>query len=65
MPAKYEAIRDKMMSEGKGEQAAKSSAAAIFNSQRKKGEAPVTGKSDTHIKRKRKEFKKGNPFKGL
>ena len=43
-PAKYEAIRDKMIAEGKSTQDAKTSAARIFNAQRKPGEKPVTGK---------------------
>jgi len=43
MPAKYEAIRDKLLASGKSEKAAKTSAARIFNSQRKPNQAPVTG----------------------
>ena len=46
MPAKYTAIRDKMIAQGKSPKAAKTSAARIFNSQRKRGEAPVTGRSE-------------------
>jgi hypothetical protein len=42
MPRKYEAIRDKLKASGKSDKAAKKSAARIFNSQRKKGEKPVT-----------------------
>jgi hypothetical protein len=47
MPKKYEAIRDKMESKGKGKspKAAKKSAARIFNAQRKPGQRPVTRKS--------------------
>jgi hypothetical protein len=45
MPRKYEAIRDKMISQGKSSKAAKKSADRIYNSQRKKGQAPVTRKS--------------------
>ncbi len=44
MPRKYEAIRDKLISQGKSSKAAKTSAARIFNAQRKPGQAPVTGK---------------------
>ena len=44
MPKRYEAIRDSLISKGKGTKAAKTSAAKIYNSTRKKGEAPVTGK---------------------
>jgi hypothetical protein len=47
MPAKYEAIRDKL---AKGApvnspqyNAAQTSAARIYNAQRKRGQAPVTG----------------------
>ena len=43
MPDKYEAIRDKLISQGTPEKEAKSQAAAIYNSQRKKGQPPVTG----------------------
>lgn len=52
MPAKYEAIRDKIHKElvKKGVKdalaKAKTSAARIYNSQRGAGEKPVTGKSD-------------------
>jgi hypothetical protein len=42
MPKKYEAIRDKLLKQGKSAKAAKKSAARIYNSQRKKGEKPVT-----------------------
>jgi hypothetical protein len=42
MPAKYVAIRDHLIAEGKGEAAAKTSAAKIINATRKPGEAPVT-----------------------
>lgn len=45
-PAKYEAIRDKLVAEGKSLKAAKTSAAKIFNATRKPGEAPVTGLGD-------------------
>ena len=44
MPAKYEAIRESLISKGKSTKAAKTSAAKIYNATRKKGEAPVTGK---------------------
>lgn len=43
MPAQYEAIKRKMKAEGKSDAAAKTSAARIFNAQRKPGQAPVTG----------------------
>jgi hypothetical protein len=43
MPKKYEAIRDSLASQGKPYDEAQASAAAIYNSQRKPGEAPVTG----------------------
>jgi hypothetical protein len=46
MPAKYEAIRDKMEAQGKPAKAAKTAAAKIFNATRKPGTAPVTGKPD-------------------
>lgn len=42
MPAKYEAIRDKFIAQGKSTKAAKTSAARIFNATRKPGTAPVT-----------------------
>ena len=42
MPAKYEAMRDKFLSEGKSESRSKSLAARIYNAQRKPGQAPVT-----------------------
>ena len=45
MPAKYEKIRDALIKQGKSTKAAKTSAAKIFNSQRKPGEAPVTRSS--------------------
>lgn len=41
-PVKYEKIRDKLIDQGVDEQTAKSKAAAIYNSQRKPGEPPVT-----------------------
>ena len=44
MPAKYEKLRDKFIAKGLSEKDAKASASRIFNSQRKKGQAPVTGK---------------------
>ena len=44
MPKRYEAMRDKFMSEGLSAPAAKTKAAKIFNATRGKGEAPVTGK---------------------
>ena len=46
MPAKYEAMRDKFKGEGMMPAAAKAKAAAIYNSQRKRGQKPVTGKKE-------------------
>jgi len=54
MPAKYEAMRDRFVSEGMSMKAAKSKAAAIYNSQRKPGESPVTGKHKGIINRRMK-----------
>lgn len=47
MPARYEAIRDSLVKRGESLKAAKTSAARIFNASRKRGEAPVTGKSSS------------------
>lgn len=44
MPKQYEAIRDKLMAEGVSEDMAQARAAAIYNSKRKPGQKPVTGK---------------------
>lgn len=44
MPAQYEAIRDKMESQGMSEDAAQSHAARIYNAGHP--DAPVTGKSE-------------------
>ena len=44
MPKKYEAIRDKMISQGKSIGAAKTAAARIYNAERKPGQRPVTSK---------------------
>ncbi len=44
LPAKYVAIRDKLIAEGKSSKEAKTRAAKIFNATRKKGEKPVTRK---------------------
>lgn len=44
MPKRYEAIRDRLISQGKSEKAAKTSAARIYNATRKPGTAPVTRK---------------------
>lgn len=46
MPARYEAIRDSLVAKGKSLQAAKTSAAKIFNATRKPGVAPVTRGGD-------------------
>jgi hypothetical protein len=43
-PKKYEAIRDKCMKEGGSSKKCKTKAAKIYNSTRKKGQEPVTGK---------------------
>lgn len=45
MPPKYEAIRDSLIDKGKSVKAAKTSAARIYNAQRKPGQKPVTRKS--------------------
>ena len=44
MPKQYEAIRDRLVKQGVTLAQAKSRAAAIYNSQRKPGQKPVTGK---------------------
>ena len=44
MPKRYEAIRDKLKSQGLSESAAKTRVSKIFNTSRKPGEAAVTGK---------------------
>jgi hypothetical protein len=46
MPAKYEAIKAKLKSEGKSDKAAKTSAAKIYNATRKPGQKPVGRYSD-------------------
>ena len=46
MPAKYEAIRDKLIKKGMSIKEAKTRAAKIYNAQRKRGQKPVTRKSD-------------------
>ena len=46
MPERYVAIRDAQVKKGKTLKQAKTSAAKIFNATRKKGEKPVTGKSE-------------------
>lgn len=50
MPKAYESMRDKFKSEGMSDQAAKSKAAAIYNSTHKN--APVTGKHEPKGKKK-------------
>lgn len=45
MPREYEQIRNSLESRGKGEKAAKSEAAAIYNSRHH--DHPVTGHSET------------------
>jgi hypothetical protein len=44
-------MRDKFESQGMGTAAAKTKAAKIFNATRKRGEAPVTGKSEGRKKK--------------
>ena len=51
MPKRYESIRDSLVAIGVSLKEAKTKAARIFNSTRKEGEAPVTGK---HKKKKKK-----------
>lgn len=46
MPRQYEAIRDKFIKEGMSSKEAKTRAAKIYNAKRKKGQKPVTGKSE-------------------
>ena len=43
MPKQYEAIKQSLLDQGLPLKEAKSRAAAIFNSQRKPGQKPVTG----------------------
>jgi len=45
MPKKYEKIRDKCIAGGGDTASCKTKAAKIYNSQRKKGQKPVTRKS--------------------
>lgn len=45
MPAKYEAIRDELVRKGVPLKEAKARASRIYNSQRKKGQKPVTRKT--------------------
>jgi hypothetical protein len=55
MPKQYEAIRDKLKSEGAGDKEAKTRAAKIYNAARPEGAAPVTGKhSLASLKQSRK-----------
>jgi hypothetical protein len=42
MPAKYEAIRDRLIGGGMKRQEAEKHAAMIYNAKRKKGQPPVT-----------------------
>lgn len=44
MPAQYLAIKRRLMRDGMSEKEAEESAARIYNSARKKGQKPVTGK---------------------
>lgn len=46
MPKQYEAIRDSFIKKGMSSKNAKTKAAKIYNSKRKKGQKPVTRKSD-------------------
>jgi len=50
MPKRYESIRDSLVAIGVSLKEAKTRAARIFNSTRKEGETPVTGK---HKKKKK------------
>ncbi len=50
MPAQYEAIRDKLIKQGVGVQAAKTSAAKIYNSIPANKKHPVTNKPDSKPK---------------
>lgn len=59
MPAKYEHIRDSYIASGKSEAEAKKLAAMTYNSQRKKGQAPVTGHSEGGSKKRVGIKKKG------
>lgn len=45
MPRKYEKIRDACKRKGGGDRQCKAKAARIYNSQRKRGQKPVTRKS--------------------
>lgn len=45
MPIKYEKIRDKCIKKGGSTKSCKTKAAKIYNSQRKRGQKPVTGKT--------------------
>jgi|HubBroStandDraft_6_1064221.scaffolds.fasta_scaffold180397_4 hypothetical protein len=46
MPERYIKIRDSLIKQGKSEKEAKRIAAATYNKNRKRGEKPVTRKSD-------------------
>lgn len=46
MPDRYEKIRDSLIAKGHPIKKAKTLAAKIFNASRRRGEKPVTGKSD-------------------
>jgi hypothetical protein len=50
VPKKYEKIRDKLKKKGLGDKAAKRQAARIYNSQRKKGQKPVSRNYDKEKK---------------
>ena len=55
MPAKYEHIRDSYEAAGKSVPLAKKLAAMTYNAQRKKGEAPVTGRMEGKLERRLKK----------
>ncbi len=57
MPAKYEHIRDSYVKAGKPLKTAKKLAAMTYNSQRKPGQAPVTGNSELGLARPLKKHK--------
>lgn len=52
MPRRYEAIRDSLIRQGKGEKQAKRSAARIYNATRKKGEPSLYEAIERERKRK-------------
>jgi hypothetical protein len=57
-PAKYEAIKRKLLAEGQRPADAKTTAAKIYNGTRARGEAPVTNHSSDAMERARYRSKK-------